>query len=135
MLSKSLCRFQHHGFGLVSTNRYFHDFHTSDFCSQTSETLYLQAYCYTYLFTLDINTIVSTWLDWIFLITTIAHFQPIGSVDTVDKICLFGRYSRQIEIYRFCSMIIFSNSLQALFHLYSHQFALLKLQNLVSNKN
>lgn len=37
---------------------------------------------------------LSTWLVWIFLITTIAHFEPIGSVDTVHSFCLFGRCSR-----------------------------------------
>jgi len=31
---------------------------------------------------------------WISLITTIAHFQPIGLVETVDSFCLFGRCSR-----------------------------------------
>ena len=29
-----------------------------------------------------------------FLITTTAHFQPIGSVDTVHSFCLYGRYSQ-----------------------------------------
>lgn len=39
-------------------------------------------------------TIVSTWLDRMFLITTTAHFQPIGSVDTVHSFYLFDRCSQ-----------------------------------------
>ena len=94
MLSKSLCHVQNHAFGLVPANRYFHVFITSNFHSQTLESLCLQASYYDYWLTLDINTTVSTWLDWIFLITTTAHFQPIGSVDTVHSFCLFGRCSQ-----------------------------------------
>ena len=45
-------------------------------------------------FTLVINTTVSTWLDRMFLITTTAHFQPIGSVDTIHTFCLYGRCSQ-----------------------------------------
>ena len=63
MLSKSLCHVQNHTFGLVPTNRYFHDSNKSDFCSKPPESLYLQASYYPYSFTLDINTTVSTWLD------------------------------------------------------------------------
>lgn len=44
----------------------------------------------------SINAIDSTWLDRMFLITTTAHFQPIGSVDTVHTFFLFGRCSRPI---------------------------------------
>jgi hypothetical protein len=58
--------------------------------------LVYMGYQYTQSFFFVINTTVSTWLDWIFLITTIAHFQPIGSVDTVHSFCLFGRCSRPI---------------------------------------
>ena len=63
MLSKSLCHVQNHTFGLVPTNRYFHDSNKSDFCSKPPESLYLQASYYPYSFTLVINTTVSTWPD------------------------------------------------------------------------
>ena len=63
MLSKSLCHVQNHTFGLVPTNRYFHDSNKSDFCSKPPESLYLQASYYPYSFTLVINTTVSTWND------------------------------------------------------------------------
>jgi len=35
LTSKSLCRVQNHAFGLVSTKRYFHDYYSSNFFSQT----------------------------------------------------------------------------------------------------
>ena len=63
MLSKSLCHVQNHAFGLVSTNRYFHDFHTSDFYSEIPESFYFKAFLHSYLSTLDINTTVSTCLE------------------------------------------------------------------------
>ena len=44
-----------------------------------------------------IRIIASTWLESMLLITTIAHYQPIGSVDTVHTFCLFGRCSRPFE--------------------------------------
>ena len=43
---------------------------------------------------LPMNRWKTMWLDRMFLITTTAHFQPIGSVDTVHTFCLFGRYSQ-----------------------------------------
>ena len=60
MLSKSLCHVQNHAFGLVPANRYFHVFITSNFHSQTLESLCLQASYYDYWLTPDINTTVST---------------------------------------------------------------------------
>ena len=72
--SKSLCRFQNHAFGLVPTNRYFHDSNKSDFCSKPPESLYLQASYYPYSFTLDINTTVSTCLECANMSTIFMHF-------------------------------------------------------------
>jgi len=43
----------------------------------------------------NINTTSSLWLGRMFLITTTAHFQPIGLVDTVHTFYLYGRCSRQ----------------------------------------
>lgn len=60
MLSKSLCHVQNHAFGLVSTNRYFHDFHTSDFYSEIPESLYFKAFLHTHYLTLVIKVTVST---------------------------------------------------------------------------
>ncbi len=61
MTSKSLCHVQNHAFGLVSTERYFCDFHTPDFSEQTSKSPYLMDFFHTHFSTLDINTTVSTW--------------------------------------------------------------------------
>ena len=41
-----------------------------------------------------IRIIASTWLVWIILITKIAHIQPICSIETVNRFCLFDRCSR-----------------------------------------
>ena len=77
MLSKSLCHVQNHAFGLVSLSRYFHDFYSSDYCAQAPKSLYLQASYYSYSFTLDINTTVSTCLVCGNISTIFMHFKCI----------------------------------------------------------
>ena len=59
--SKSLCHVKNHGFGLVSTNHFFHDFYSSNFFSQTSKSPYFKPFAHPHSLTLDINTTVSTW--------------------------------------------------------------------------
>lgn len=60
MTSKSLCHVQNHAFGLVSTNRYFYDFYTSDFYPQMLKSPYLLDFLHIYFSTLVINTTHST---------------------------------------------------------------------------
>ena len=99
MLSKSLCHVQNHTFGLVPTNRYFHDSNKSDFCSKPPESLYLQASYYPYSFTLDINTTVSTWLELMALMSYYFArlWKHISSI--------FGTIGRREHIQRFLTIL------------------------------
>ncbi len=81
--SKSLCHSVKGLFRYVPTKQKIHIFHTPILKRKNTQTAYIKPFHTPYSFTLVINVTVSTWLDRMFLITTTAHFQPIGSVDTV----------------------------------------------------
>jgi hypothetical protein len=100
LTSKSLCHVQNHAFGLVSTDRYFHDFHTSDFCSKISKSPYLLGFSHTYFSTLDINTTVSTWLELLDLMS-LADFLNLTFTGTCQWVFLlfFIKYPF-VETYR-----------------------------------
>ena len=111
MLSKSLCHVQNHTFGLVPTNRYFHDSNKSDFCSKPPESLYLQASYYPYSFTRDINITHSTVLpkthkapdSFISITVGFGHGDgliPLDGIVTVQNSLTLNNIAQKAEAYK-----------------------------------